>query len=182
MVFKGVLIVFKWFSRPQGLKMAFISSKRGVLDVYVYVDLRFLMPFCGFTLYYGLWANGGPVRRLETRLRLVWRAQTLPREPGATRLGLKGSRFCLFEAPETLWERFQLLFSKCFSCCEGLESLKHTPSLRPPLPRHEPLLLVRDHLHAVHRPPSHPCPRTHLKSIYRLYIDLLGEVTYIKSI
>ena len=22
------------------------------------VQLRFILPFCGFTLYYGLWANG----------------------------------------------------------------------------------------------------------------------------
>lgn len=53
----------------------------------------FILPFCGFTLYYGLWANGwfgGP--------------KPYPDEPEPP-------------APETLWQRFKLLFSKCFSFC-----------------------------------------------------------------
>lgn len=53
----------------------------------------FILPFCGFTLYYGLWANGwfgGP--------------KPYPEEPEPP-------------APETLWQRFKLLFSKCFSFC-----------------------------------------------------------------
>eukprot|EP00435_Cladocopium_sp_Y103_P018670 s495_g4.t1 len=53
----------------------------------------FILPFCGFTLYYGMWANGwfgGP--------------KPYPDEPEPP-------------AAETLWQRFKLLFSKCFSFC-----------------------------------------------------------------